>query len=435
MKRNLKKVALFGALSLSLLAGCAKNKEPDNKVDFARIKAEQDFKNIVHSSSDDVIITYYNQKLDLKDNDIVNIPEDYIPYVKVATNMNKETFTVNELNRILTLNLIVTDSDLSWVNYCTNLRVLDLNYVSNTDVSRYIKELPLLDTCTIYSASSDLIDVNEDYFKFLKNAKTLNLINQVKIDEDYISKTNIKELSVVSSFKSKINYKKLTNLDLLKIDTDDLHPYNSAIYFTTEDKEYLNKSGVAIEVGEEVLRINKQLDEINASLGIDENDSDYKKYEKIIVYVLNKINYGDTDKKDEYYENGFLNAALNGDEGVCGNYAALVEALCLRNGLECYILSSDSHGKHAWNLVNINDLYMYSDMTVLDVYIGRKNNVDVEYIEDYRNIIGLYPVMFGDISDYGETYNDKEFPQEYVEYLNRKSSENTKPTNKMILLP
>ncbi len=431
MKRNLKKAALFGVLSLSLLAGCAKNKEPDNTVDFARIQAEQNYINIDKLSVDDVVTTLYNPTLDLKDNDIVPISEDYIPYVKFATNKDKESFTVNDLNKILTLELVVTDEDLSWINYCTNLRVLNLNYVANTDVTRYINELPLLDSCTIRSASTDLIEVNDDYFKFLKNAKSLNIHYKVDIDEDYISKTSIKELSVVSSYKSRINYKKLTNIDLLKIDTEDEYPYNSAIYFTTEDKEYLNKAGVAIEVGEEVLRVNKQLDEINDSLGITKDDIDLKKYEKIAAYVMNKMDYGDGNKTKEYYETGFLNAPLNGDEGVCGNYSALVEALCLRNGLDCYILSS---GQHAWNLVNINGLYAHADITTFDAILDR-DNVNVNLIENYVKICGYAPLLFTNPADYGDAYKEEEYPEEYKKYLDRLAHPTKEPVHKKVLLP
>ena len=53
--------------------------------------------------------------------------------------------------------------------------------------------------------------------------------------------------------------------------------------------------------------------------------------------ILNVILYVVLSKTNVYYDKGFLNAPLKYGEGVCGNYAALVEALCLRNNMDCYM--------------------------------------------------------------------------------------------------
>ena len=419
MKRNIKKALLFGSISLSLLfSGCSKKEKEIVKTDFNSLRIEQDRNNITKSDINAVISTNYDTSLDLKGDDIVEIPEDYLSYVKCATNMDKESFSVNDLSKILTLKMYVTDQDLTWVNYCTNLKSINLSYLTNTDVTKYIDVLPSLSTCTIVSASNNLIEIDEEKFKFLKGANSLNISNNVCLDEDYLSTTSIKELAVISGIESKIDYKKLTFLDTLKIDTEDSYPYNSAIYFTSDDMNYLNENGVSIEVGEEVLKINKELDEINESLGIDSLESDISKYEKISTYVLNRLKYGDAEKAKFYYNKGFLYASLNGDEGVCGNYAGLVEALCLRNNITSYIIDSGSKGRHTWNLVDIDGIYYYSDITFLDGMIN-KDTLSSDDISNYIDNNGYYPFLFNENYTTSSIYDEVYLPKEYRKHMEK----------------
>ena len=417
MRNIIKKTLLYGTLSLSLLTSGCTSKKNTNQVDFNKIKLIQDKNNASKFKTDEVITTNYKTNLDLKDNDVVRIPDDYISYVKCSTNMDKEAFTVNDLSKILTLDIMVTDQDLSWVNYCTNLKNLSLNYISNSDVSKYINVLPSLSNCSIKSASDTLIEIEEHRFKFLKEANSLSIGNNVVIDEEYISNTNIKELSIVSGIESRIDYKKLSFLDSLKIDIDNKYPYNSSIYFTTEDMNYLHEQGVSIEVGNEVLEINKKLDEINKSLEIDYLEKDIEKYKKITSYVINNLEYGDPTKANLYYNKGLLYAPLNYDEGICGNYAGLVEALSLRNGLDCYVVDSGHKGQHAWNLININGFYYYTDLTMLDALMGMEDTTTTD-INNYVKYLGYYPFLFDERTTPKDVmYDIIQYPMDYRIYM------------------
>lgn len=419
MKKNFKKALLYGALSTLLLSGCS-SKKNTKEVDYNSIKLEQDKENALKFTADDVINTNYKPNIELKGDDVVRIPDDYLIYVKCATNMDKEVFTVNDLSKILNLNIFVTDEDLSWVNYCTNLKNLTLNYIVNTDVTRYIDVLPSLSTCKIVSASNQYIEIDESKYKFLKKANSLSISRNVIIDEEYIANTDIKELSVVSGIESRIDYKKLTFLDNLKIDIDNEFPYNTAIYFTTEDMKYLNNNGVSIEVGDKVLEINKELDEINNSLSIDSLEIDINKYKTIATYVLNNMEYGDISKIKMYYDKGFLNAPLKYGEGVCGNYAALVEALCLRNNMDCYMIDSGNKGKHAWNIININGSYYYSDLTVFDDMYAIEN-ITKEDIDLCIKYFGSYPFLFNVNYSSADMYDGSYYTKDYRKYMDENS--------------
>ena len=436
MKKNIKKALLYGVLSTLLLSGCS-NKNDKKTVNFDKIRLEQDKENVGKFYYDDVLTTNYTTNLSLKGDDIVKIPDDYLSYVKYSLHQDKNNFTVNDLSKILTLDMYVTEEDLSWINYCSNLKNLTLKYVANSDVTKYINELPSLRNCSITCISNKQLEIDEDNFRFLKDANSLKISTNVVIDEDYLATTKVKDLSVVSGIESKINYKKLSFLDNLYIDIDNVMSYNSAIYFSTEDMNYLNEKGVSIEVGEDVLEINKKLDEINKNLNIAPLEMDYEKYKKISIYVMNKLHYGEPEKAKFYYNKGFLNASLNQDEGLCGSYSALITALCLRNNIDSFIIDSGSKGRHAWNIVKIENSYYYSDITALDYMFDNNDIEDITEndIEYYINNINSNPFLFKRSNLDDSIYDVIHYPKEFRIYEDKHAVISKEPVYKKTLKP
>ena len=155
MRNIIKKTLLYGTLSLSLLTSGCTSKKNTNQVDFNKIKLIQDKNNASKFKTDEVITTNYKTNLDLKDNDVVRIPDDYISYVKCSTNMDKEAFTVNDLSKILTLDIMVTDQDLSWVNYCTNLKNLCSSISINVSDALFIEQFDKDGKTFIYLETSE----------------------------------------------------------------------------------------------------------------------------------------------------------------------------------------------------------------------------------------------------------------------------------------
>ena len=168
-----------------------------------------------------------------------------------------------------------------------------------------------------------------------------------------------------------IDYSELTFLSSLEI-TDG--PYTAATYITNGDISVLQKNGVSIsgttdDFLEKLENVNFKIDEIVQSLDIKETDSEQEKLNKILIYVLENCIY-DPDVKNNtsddilsFYEGGKLYGALEKDTQICGNYSALVCALCKRVNLKAnYIVDNN----HAWNLVKINSQEYFVDSTWLD---------------------------------------------------------------------
>ena len=432
MKRRIKKIILCSSLVMTgFLSACSKKQIDNNpKVDLSNLGYEQDLKNINKFDQEKIIQSTYLPLEELNDDDIVNIPSDYINYIKVALNTDKNKFTCGELKKIVYLKIVPTDQELNWINYCTNLRQLSLSYSYKTSVTNNIKELPYLKKVSIYNASGMPIDINCIDFKFIQNIENLSIENDINIDEEFLSTTNIKELSIISGFQNKIDYKKLSFLGKINIDVDDKQPYNTAIYFTSDDLKYLNESGVIVTCGTKVMEINKQLDEINKSLNISSNESNLEKYKKIATYVINRMEYPEvlSDSNSSYYEGGFLSGALDEDEnGVCGNYSSLTTALCLRNNIDSYILSSGHNGKHAWNLVKLNGRYYSSDLTSLDTCqcedTRTKERISIEEYIDRNGLDESFVRYFMfDNEDYNnDIYNAISYPNEYLRQLEKEA--------------
>ena len=87
------------------------------------------------------IYTANNNEYDVnkKDTDIVEIPEDYRLSVLYYLGKNKEDkVTVGDLKKMTSLYIAVTDQDLSWLNYCSNLKELELIFAYKIDSAKNI---------------------------------------------------------------------------------------------------------------------------------------------------------------------------------------------------------------------------------------------------------------------------------------------------------
>ncbi|MBQ3475593.1 MAG: hypothetical protein IJH20_05430 [Bacilli bacterium] len=428
MRRIIKKSMLFCSLGFLLLNGCSKRGLGFNRIELLN---EQDNSNFDKHDGYDKVQTYYDSTLELDEDKVIEIPSDYRLFVLDSLCKDKDdSVTVHELSLISSLEISVTDQDLSWINYCINLRDLKLKYAYRTDVSKYIKELPSLRILTINSCSEVPIELREQDFSFIKNIEVLNIRKNIDIDTDFLKRTKVNTMNIVSTELNRIDYKELVFLKNLIIDKNDVSPYNTAIYFTTDDKNYLESKGVYIETGKKIDEINSRLDVINSMLGINDNDLDLVKYKKIASYVIKKLYYGDVDEElgaKPFYQGGNLYGALEGNGAICGNYAALVEALCLRNNIDAYILSSGKYGRHAWNLVKIANKYYHSDITNVDHfdYLDPKTKKIISS-EEYVDKFGISDIdmkffLFktGEIKD--DIFNYVYLPMNYIKEKNESS--------------
>ena len=57
------------------------------------------------------------------------------------------------------------------------------------------------------------------------------------------------------------------------------------------------------------------------------------------------------------------NRALSTKYGICEDYAALFQSLCIRFGIPCDVITGSAGGSHAWNKVYVDGQWLYMDCT------------------------------------------------------------------------
>ena len=372
---------------------------------------------IGHVNAADIPKTSYSEHQD----DEVNIPED-LRY-SIASAVGKRTdepITIDDLKSLTYQTLVLENDieyDLSYLQYCTNLDMLVI-MSKNTD-SSVLKTLPplpnlksLIISSIAWSDYGDIIDLDLssgigfiDNYPTLKNLTLQNVSLPVECEEQL---NKLDTLSLMIESTCDINFELLTNLKCLDVSFTD--PYNLAIFLNTKEYQTLLNAGVEIkfkneEQKEKYLNANQKLDNIISSLEIDETSTDTEKLNAILIYVLENLEYSErmielneqlkeTSSQEEriliekekaeirktVYQDGMLYGALESNEAICGNYAALVEALMdrLKISKESTILKSNTH---AWNLIIIDGQPYYVDATWLEDKTAYKESVK-EYINE-----------------------------------------------------
>ena len=338
---------------------------------------------------------------------IVAIPPEYQSAVEPRLAHEKDEYTVGDLLSLTSLSLPIYNdsSSLDWLNYCTNLEYLTLMvHAEDTELFQDIKNLPKLKSLDLYALANQSID--EEDFSFLKNSNLDSIsLNGFDVERGILEDLtpNIKSINIFNSDNQDIIQTDFTKFKALeKLDFKTMKPYDIAIKFSSKDYQMLINRGTNVtasdeEVIDQVIQINQKLDEIVEGLSILEDDTDQEKLDKILIYVLENLEYDEEVSKatenfakqkelaSAFYEGGYLYAALNKDTAICGNYAALVSALAYRVNLNSELISSNTH---AWNLVEVENQLYYVDATWLDDKYLYDESKHCEYDED-GNIISV----------------------------------------------
>lgn len=424
---NKAKLVLAGTgIAASLLTGCGSNQK---KVAINPVKIE---------SID------YNK---VSDDKIISIPEDCkatiiqtlskIDKVYSSKGLNDSiTFSdLKKLNSELSIN-VTTNEDLSFLNYCNNLKSLSILFNNNSKIAdlNSITELPNLENLSIVNfLSNDTYYINETNGKFILNSpklKSLNL-NFCGIDPAIINKlNNIQMLSI----NSLCHPEDIDFYNLKKLNTVVLNGglYDDPIYLDDNMINTLKNCNINIAINNnsdytlsDEMKINEQLNNIVATLPINGKSSDHDKLNAVLYYVLSIYNYDpdvidnnqDIDY-DKYYNNGKLYGALTRNNIICGNYSAIMQALLNRVGMNTHLLESSNH---SWNMVKVNSEYYYVDATWLD---------EEEMI---KNITPFSSATFNENSatalKNGDIYNNDIFPA-YMMNANKNIEEHHISTNK-----
>ena len=337
---------------------------------------------------------------------VIEIPEiyQYEVYDVLGKEIGEEV-TVADLNSINDIFMTIAvrdDSSLEWLNHVGNIEYLTL--IIHDEDSTALKDVKTLRGAKHVSILSPLlthIELKKDDYKFLRNSgciESLSMGGNLIFEPGFIeSLTSIKKLSLMlQEGNHTFDCSKLGFLDELEL-TD---PYTAAVYITQEDYDALLKKGVKVTFTEpedlaKFKEINKRLDDIVDSLSVDENSSDQEKLDAILCYVLDNLTYDpevsaalrnnephDSLTRSFYYD-GQLYGALEKDTAICGNYAALTNALAERLKLDTYYLVSTNH---AWSLVEVEGKQYYVDSTWLDSDSLYREETTEEY-DEYGRLV------------------------------------------------
>lgn len=331
----------------------------------------------------------------------LEIPENYRFNILFQVGKTEEDkIMVSDLQQIEYLNISIKDnSDLSFLKHCSNLKELSLTCVDKESIN-YLKDLPTLPSLKSLSLFNLFLDIQltKDNILFLENNPSISYLEldgillEPGIEE---SLNNLETLRLGSNLNYDIDFSKLTNLK--QLDLMETYPYTLAMHFNTSEYNTLVENGVEIIMDEEYkemfLSANKKLDEIVANLNVTEDSTDKEKLDAILLYVLSNLEYDptianlsqaeleSTDLASEFYKNGLLYGALEMDTAICGNYAALVEALSdrLGNPTDSFYMTSNTH---AWNIMNIDGELYYVDSTWLDEQLALGDDLKMKNAEE-----------------------------------------------------
>ena len=328
------------------------------------------------------------------------------------------------------------NSDISWLNYCSNLDELELK-ISTESALKQIKGLNvyklILSTGSYYKGKGSIID--ERFFSFLKNCPNLSILeidsSAFSINSDFLQKISRENgglylrIDYLSGSSQKINIDALKSFKRIEFNLDNGNGmYDIPIIFSKEEFNYIFNSetfSVRDENGylildsgsltdkykdyvKEVNKIYDQIDKIISTLNINEKMSDKEKLSAVLEYVLQNLTYNEDSAKiqreqgvqvdilgnlnedlaeemKKSYTDGFLYGVFNENgKPVCGNYSALMKTLLTKVGVESYMVRSS---KHVYNLVNVDGEYYYVDATFLD-----NDTIDLDkVIEDNSHLI------------------------------------------------
>lgn len=299
---------------------------------------------------------------------------------------NQKVFSLDDLRHIISATIVVSDVEdysYNFINEMVNIKDLTIDdgsifpQLSGIDGSRFHDDIHI----NIYTYPN-ISHFNEEKYGFLRtfsNIDSLSVGNHdlsLNLDSNFLqSLKNVRNLSLGLDYNSNFHYQDFSYLESLYIDSE---PYDACMYFSNDDIENLEKSGVSVSTidMDTLKKANNTLLEIVRHLPIDEDSSDIEKLNAILTYVLSQFsydnrirsfnNFGVPVEMKEYspfYGKGELTGAFLNQTQICGNYASMVTALSKEVGLHSYNLISSTH---AWNAVLIDDYYYYVDATWLD---------------------------------------------------------------------
>ncbi len=309
----------------------------------------------------------------IKDTAIITEVGDDKPIL--SCDINVDTLSFNNYKEVTELTLNVSDLySYNFLKYMPNLKRLIIIDSTNCPKFKDIDLSYLKNDMEVLICSSEYgVTFTKEKYEFLNtipHIKTLALGSEympLNIESDFLETIHTSELVLFIDPLFEYKYKRLPHIKKLRLIGK---PYDIAIYFSARDIFDLQMQGVEVSMDEQgkFLSANEKINNIVKEIDVDAND--FNKFRSILKYIVDTCEYDSNisnnyliKPKHNFYDDGYLDGALNQKTQICGNYAALVTALCNRLNIKAFNVVSKNH---MWNLVEIGDEYYFSDPTWVD---------------------------------------------------------------------
>ena len=386
--------------------------------------------------------------------------------------IEEEDITRGDLEKYLknTFIIVKEDTDLAWLNDCRNIESIDFR-LRGPNTTKNFEDVDFSNFNNLRSLSIVRRNIEDEpnpagfdktHYGFILDIPNLEELQYLDGTQSPVSQELLSEISnkqglcglTMTIRRDPIDYTQI-GLNGLERFTIRGSPDTIVMSLTPIELKDMEDRGIKVNIvdasdedrRERVNEVNRKLEDITNELELRGDLTEKEKRNRIAKYVIVNLTYDpesarrqkeaeelgedyqeyedEMERNQElFYKEGVLYGALESDTQICGNYAALFQALAERAGLESYMISS---GDHVFNLVKIDGKYVVIDPTAIDgttiTYIfesreqleasSRKKGTIEETENDVRLIQGA--------ADIFEENPDN--PEEYIKWLNVDPSE------------
>lgn len=181
-------------------------------------------------------------------------------------------------------------------------------------------------------------------------------------------------------------------------------------YSNGEYKGYYSGSGGYGDRRDRYQEATKKLDEVIKSLNLD-GKSDYDKFKAVTNWIVSNVRY-DEDNETKY-QHDLTGAVLDG-LAVCDGYAGTFYYMANAVGLNALFedgITNSNRIRHAWNLVEIDGTYYYTDPT--NAYFKEDGEPGKELLPGQKYLFSLYTPDDTTIEDTYKNISEDDYLKEH----------------------
>lgn len=175
-------------------------------------------------------------------------------------------------------------------------------------------------------------------------------------------------------------------------------------------KGYYSGSGGYGDRRDRYQEATKKLDEVIRSLNLD-GKSDYDKFKAVTNWIVSNVRY-DEDNETKY-QHDLIGAVLDG-LAVCDGYAGTFYYMANAVGLNALFedgITNSNRIRHAWNLVEIDGTYYYTDPT--NAYFKEDGEPGKELLPGQKYLFSLYTPDDTTIEDTYKNISEDDYLKEH----------------------